>query len=641
MKRFIAISLFLLPALFACVENTEDVTGGATSVVLNQDKVDLMVGESFTLTARVLPESIKMDVVWSVLDSEYAEVKDGTVTGKSVGVTYVVATSADGFQKAACMVSVNPPIKYNVSLLDGLGQPVEAIYGYPGMAVQLSAVTSDGESGHSFTWSVDDTSAATVDSDGFLTFGTKAASDPAYVYYAQTYVKVVSEDGLGCRVPVVSSMLKGVSVDGVYQPAGSPAIVQANGRYTLSVLCQGAEQPNVIPADAVELELSNNTDFSIMKVGDTFTMFTGMASLVTSKLSACARGAQQKVEIAELKIDKYYPVKAMLVAASSSTLVFTWTEGISEADDISKPYTITLYSDEGCTEEVLSYNISAGNECWRGVQPRFVFTGLKPATNYWFKVRDTGGSEDLESAVINGTTAPFVIVEPDNSPAEVGDILLAEDFSELYWMADEVNQAAGYDVGSNNMSSFQDRTVDSFVGFTGSFGSPERIITAQSSAKKASGLRLGKWAQGYTARLYVGPGYVFLGTTKYVTHLITPPLNNIPEGASAKLTVTVHAAGYKGGNEAILAVQSSGTSFNAIGSNTQTNKNKLDLTTNFQTFTYTGGITTLGEFTVTLDGVKKGDRIAFGPTKEDNEVSNTAHMMLISDMTIQLTEINQ
>ena len=74
MKRFIAISLFLLPALFACVENTDDVTGGATSVVLNQDKVDLMVGESFTLTARVLPESIKMDVVWSVLDPEYAEV---------------------------------------------------------------------------------------------------------------------------------------------------------------------------------------------------------------------------------------------------------------------------------------------------------------------------------------------------------------------------------------------------------------------------------------------------------------------------------------------------------------------------------------------------------------------------------------
>ena len=381
------------------------------------------------------------------------------------------------------------------------------------------------------------------------------------------------------------------------------------------------------------------TDFTVMKVGDAFTLFTGMASLVTSKVSACARGAQQKFEIAELKIDKYYPVKAMLVAASSSTLVFTWTEGISDADDVSRPYTITLYSDEDCTTEVLSYDISAGNECWRGVQPRFVFTGLKPATNYWFKVKDTGGSEDLESAVINGTTSPFIIVEPGSSAAEVGDILLAEDFSELYWMADEVNQAAGYDVGSNDKSSFQDRTVDSFVGFTGSFCSPERIITAQ-SAKKASGLRLGKWAQGYTARLYVGPGYVFLGTTKYVTHLISPPLNNIPEGSSAKLMVTVHAAGYKGGNEALLAVQSASTSFNAIGSNTQTNKNKLDLTTNAQSFTFTGGITTLGEFTVTLDGVHKGDRIAFGPTKEDNEVSNTGHMMLISDMTIQLLSID-
>ena len=110
MKRFIATALFLLPVLFSCIENTDDVTGGATSVVLDRDKVDLKVGESFTITATVLPESLKMDVVWSVLDEEYAEVKDGIVTAKSEGVTYVVATSADGYQKAACMVSVNPPI---------------------------------------------------------------------------------------------------------------------------------------------------------------------------------------------------------------------------------------------------------------------------------------------------------------------------------------------------------------------------------------------------------------------------------------------------------------------------------------------------------------------------------------------------
>ena len=642
MKRFIATALFLLPVLFSCIENTDDVTGGATSVVLDRDKVDLKVGESFTITATVLPESLKMDVVWSVLDEEYAEVKDGIVTAKSEGVTYVVATSADGYQKAACMVSVNPPIKYNVSIQDGLGQPVEAIYGYPGMALQLYAVSTDGESSHSFTWSVDDTSAATVDSDGLLIFGTKAASDPSYVYYAQTNVKVVSEDGLGCRIPVVGSMLKGISIDGIYYPAGSSTVMQAGERYTLSALYQGAEQPAAIPAEAVELELSNTTDFSLMKVGDAFTMLTGMASLVTTKLSACARGAQQKVEIAELKIDKYYPVKAMLAAKSSSTLVFTWTEGVSVDDDTSKPYTISLYRDEGCTDMVVSYSIPAGDPCWNLRQPRFVFSGLKSSTPYWFKVVDTDGAEQKESPVVSGTTSAFSIVEVGSLPAEVGDVLLAEDFGEMLWGADEVNQAAGYDVADSGVEYnadtkqlFSSREAARFVSTTGQFA--QRSVTAQSTAKKAAGLRLAKWAQGQYARLYVGPGYIFVSTTSYGTHLVTPALDNIPEGKTAKVSVTFHAAGTASGNISMLAVQHD-KKFNLIGGGTQTNKNTLDLASNTKTFSYTGGLTVLSEFTVELDGLVQGDRIAFGPTSET--AKDKSNMMIISDVTIRLLEIN-
>ena len=637
MKRYITIAVLLLPALFACTNDSDKGSDGATGVVLDKEKIDIMVGETAELSATVMPESLKMGVVWSVIDPELAEVSGGTVTGKSEGVTYVVATSEDGNQKAACMVSVNPPVKYTVTVKNEFGVPVTEVYGYPGMKERFYVSTSDGEA-HQFTWSLDDDAAGTITSDGEFTLGAVESADASMVYDVQSTVKVFTEDKLGCPVPFRSSLLNGIKLGDEYYPKGIAITVLESERYPLAALYQGADGPLPIPADGINLELSNSTDFSLEVENGSFVLVTGNAANASTKLLASTIGSAVKFELAEFRLEKDFPIRARLIMTSSSTLSFTWTEGEGAAADVSKPYTITLYTDEDCTEEFLSYSIPANDGCWKNEQPRFIFTGLAAGTNYWFKVVETGNDE-MYSGPVSATTDEFTIVEVSDDPADVGDVILAEDFSELYWMADEVSQAAGYDVGANDKSTFQDRTVDSFVGYTKSFCSPERIITKQTSAKKASGLRLGKWAGGYTARLYVGPGYVFLGTTKYVTHLVTPSLNNIPEGMSANLTVTVHAAGYKDGGEGILAVQSAGTSFSAIGSGTETNKNKLNLTNNFQTFTYTGGLTNLGEFTVTLEGVKKGERIAFGPTKEDNEVVNTAHMMLISDMTVTITEL--
>ncbi len=634
MKRFFTLAVLLLPALFACTGEKELAKEGATNVVLSKDKVDIMVGETASITATVLPEALKMKVIWSVLDTEYAEVKDGAITGKSEGVTYVIATSADGKKKAACMVSVNPPIKYSVSVQDEYGNTLDGIYGYPGMSLTLSAVTSDGESGHRFSWSVEDASVATVDSGGQLTFGSVKSNDFAFVYDAQSYLRVVSEDGYGCKIPVRSSIVKGVKVGEDVYMGETPVVVQQDERYLLSMLYQGAEDPAEIPAGALELELSNSTDFSLMKTGDTYTLVTGSASAVSTTLSFRLPSSSEKIDIAEFKIDKVYPIRAELAAVSSSTLSFTWTEGISAEDDISKPYTISLYKDENGNDLLVSYSIPAGADCWRLRQPRFVFSGLEQNTTYWFRVVDTNGEEGLESALISGTTAAFNIVEPGSEAAAVGDVLLAEDFSELLWAADETTLSAGFDVGSDSSSSFSNREADSFVGTTGQYA--QRIITGQTTAKKESGLRIGRWAQGQYARLYVGPGYVFLSTKSYGTHLITPTLDNIPEDKTATVKVTLHAAGYASGNNAVLAVQH-GKSFNNFSSGTQTNKQKVNLTDNIQTITFKGGISQLDEFSVTLEGLVKGDRIAFGPTSE-TAAANT-NMMLISDMTIELVEI--
>ena len=638
MKRFITIAILLLPALLAC-NKTSDSVEGATNVVLSLEKVDLLAGETVSLTATVLPESLGMGVVWSVLDDTYAEVSsEGIVTAKAEGVTYVVATSADGNAKGACMVSVNPDMAYKVTINDELGHPLTAVYGYPGKNANLNAATSDGEQ-HDFTWSIEDAGVGTISDDGRLTFFAKESTDPDYVYDGQSYIKVVTEDGYGCKIPVRSSLLKGVKVEDMYYPAGFPITVWEDTSYPISILYEADGGTLAVPADGVNADLTNTTDFSLQRDGDGFLLVTGFADNVSTKLTVSAIGTITKFEIAEFSIEKSYPIKAALVGRSSSTLSFSWTEGQGAEIDVSKAFTINLYKDADCTDLVLTYSIPASDPCWNGQQPRFVFSGLDSGTTYWFKASETG-SEEIVSAVIEGATDPFTIVEPGDTPASVGDIILAEDFSELCWYADEVTQAAGYETGSLEAATFQDRTVNSFRGYRNKQsgdGTSEGIVTKYTTAKAVSTLRLGKWANGRRARMYIGPGYVFVGTYSYATHLISPGLSNIPEGKTAKIEVTVHAAGYSSGSKGILAIQSSSKSFYPISGSKETNTSVLDFDTNVKELNYTGGFSTLGEFTVTFEGVTKGDRIAFGPPG-DSSVTNS-NMMLISDITVKVLEL--
>lgn len=640
MKRFIITAILILPVLFSCTDKSEDGAAVATSVVLSQDKVDLQVGETATITATVHPTSLEMDVVWSVLEPEYASVDKGTITGLKEGVTYVVAVSADGNQRAACMVSVNPEVKYSVTIKDSKGQALDAIYGYPGMSINLAASTSDGET-HRLTWSVEDSSVGTISADGILKLSPIASADAAFVYDAQSFVKVVTEDGCGSKIPVRSSLLKGIKVDDTYEPAGTIITIQESESHSVAAMYQGEDAPEAIPADGINLELSNTSAFSLVRTGASYSLLTGSASAVTTKLFASVVGKSDKVEIAEFKIDKSYPIKAQLVGTSSSTLSFTWTEGGSTDDDIAKPYTIALYKDEACTDLEVSYNIPADEGCWKGNQPRFVLSGLLPGTDYWFKVTDTTSGDEKESAIIPATTDEFNCVMIPDDPASEGDIILAEDFGQLCWGADEISMSAGFDVADQSVAynadtqkSFMCRDAAMFVGITSQYA--QRSLTAQTVAKKEAGLRIAHWAQGQYARIYVGPGYMFLSTTSYGTHIVTPKLTCIPENMTATLKITLHASGKVSGKQAVLAVQHD-KSFYEISAGNQTNKNTLDLSTNVETITFSGGITNLEEFEVTIGGVVSGDRIAFGPTSET--LKDNSNMMIISDMTVQIIEL--
>ena len=294
-------------------------------------------------------------------------------------------------------------------------------------------------------------------------------------------------------------------------------------------------------------------------------------------------------------------------------------------------YTFNVYSDEACSVLVNSYAVDAGNACWGEAAPRFCISGLEPSTTYYVKVLDVTGN--AESAALPVTTKAFTIVEVSSAPAGVGDVILAEDFGELRWDSELINSGVGYFPTSQD--SFANSEVDTFLPID---TNSEKTLGSQTAALAFS--RLAHWAQGANNNLYIHPGYIKIVGSKKVTHIVTPALDNIPEGKIATLEVELTASAYYSGSsaafctkDAIVAVQAPGE-FNELTSEKKTNT--LDLSSKTAAVTLTEE-TAWNTYKVTLSGVVKGSRIAFGAAKD---VSGNDARMNLSDIKVTIKELD-
>jgi len=252
-----------------------------------------------------------------------------------------------------------------------------------------------------------------------------------------------------------------------------------------------------------------------------------------------------KVEIVALETPP--EVTASLGRSSSCSLSFTWTEGVSAADDDSKPWTIALYRDAACTDLVVSHVIPAGHSCWSKVdentstprQPRFVFGGLEPGTDYWFKATDTTEGAEKYSNVVKGTTLPFTRIDASTvSNAGVGDIILAEDFSEVHYGPDEFDTAAGFMPNPRTLEPITGENPDGSFEFYKSTGT--RFWGNGFEITEGTRLSHG-WGFYGNSAVYSRVGYFRCATTtnNARTHIVTPKLAGIPDGFKATIEVTV------------------------------------------------------------------------------------------------------
>ena len=309
---------------------------------------------------------------------------------------------------------------------------------------------------------------------------------------------------------------------------------------------------------------------------------------------------------------------------TSSTAVICW-DGSPEV-----PYTISVYSDEDCTGLVDSYAVDAGNACWGGKSPRFCISGLAAGTTYYVKVSNT--EQEVDSNILPVTTEEFEIVQVSSTPGEEGDVILAEDFGELRWDCDMIGGGVGWFPTSTAQQSFSTVEVGSYQAVA---TSSEKQLSSQTAA--LIGSRLMNWAQGANKNMYIHPGYLKIVGNKKVTHLVTPALDNIPEGLAATLEVEITASAYFSESsssfcttKAVVAVQTED-----LGELIADATNTLDLQSNIASITLTEE-TAWNTYKVTLNDVFKGNRLAFGA---DKSVSGNDARMNISDMKVTIKRL--
>ena len=235
--KYIAISVLILPGLVCCEEETQEIL--ASKVSLDQSSVSIPLGQSYHLTATVVPENTTdKTVLWNSSDESVATVKEGLVTAVKIGQTTVKATC--GIKSASCVVNVIPISVEEISI-DISETSLKA-----GETVTLTAtVKPDDATDKTVTWSTSDASVATV-SNGVVT---------AKKVGSATITAKAGDKTATCTVTVVATPVTSVTLN------KTTASLKAGETVTLTA--------TVKPDDATDKTVTWSTsDASVATVSD-------------------------------------------------------------------------------------------------------------------------------------------------------------------------------------------------------------------------------------------------------------------------------------------------------------------------------------------------------------------------------------
>ena len=184
-----------------------------TSVALDQTTLSLVNGTTATLTATVSPDNATdKTVTWSSSNTSVATVSNGTVTAKSVGTATITVKTVDGNKTATCSVTVKPVEVTSITL-----NKTSLTLAKNGTETLTATIAPSNATDKTVTWSSEDTSIATVDSNGNVeakAVGTTTIKAEAGGLYATCTVTVTP-------VLISNITLDNVSISGRYPEIGS------------------------------------------------------------------------------------------------------------------------------------------------------------------------------------------------------------------------------------------------------------------------------------------------------------------------------------------------------------------------------------------------------------------------------------
>lgn len=249
-----------------------------SSITLDPSSVELMPGQTATISATVLPlDAANRDITWSSSNNGVATVNNGVVTAVGAGTATITATAADGNgAKATCAVTVIQPvtsIELNQTSLELEVGPAAV-----NTSATLSAtVLPDTASDKSLIWESSNPDVVTVSAGP----ATKSVSGTSVTVTAvgvgEATITATANDGSGvqqtCSVTVKNPV---ILVTGITL-SPSPAAVAVNSTITLT--------PTITPSDADNKEVTwscNNSNATVDQSGNVTGKAVGTAIITAT-----------------------------------------------------------------------------------------------------------------------------------------------------------------------------------------------------------------------------------------------------------------------------------------------------------------------------------------------------------------------
>ncbi len=188
------------------------------SITLNPTSKECTEGESFHITATVLPENATdKTVTWTTSNAAVATVSNGAVTAVAPGTAIITAITANGLT-ATCTVTVNA----NIVLVSSIVVAPATFEGEIGATCQLTATVAPADATDaSVTWSSSDDAIATVDANGLVTI----------VNVGTAVVSATANDGSGVKGECTISGQSGI--EAIFAGEGTVDVYDMFGRVIL------------------------------------------------------------------------------------------------------------------------------------------------------------------------------------------------------------------------------------------------------------------------------------------------------------------------------------------------------------------------------------------------------------------------